>query len=146
MAAARVAIDKERVAVESEWAERAGALALQISQQLVSRLDGASIQGAFLNGVLDQIGKLPESTRQAVAAQHATLELISAVPIELAEQPRYGELIARAFGQPGAIITYRADAELIAGLELHGAHLIISNSWRADLARIHFNLADANQP
>ena len=69
---------------------------------------------------------------QAVAANGVTLEAISATPLEPADQQRYRELIGEAFGAHPQI-TFKADPALIAGLELHGPHLVVTNSWRADL-------------
>ena len=38
-------------------------------------------------------------------------------------------------------IDFKVDAALVAGLELRGPHLVIANSWRADLNRILADLA-----
>ena len=49
-----------------------------------------------------------------------------------ADQERYRELISGAFGVHPQI-NFEVDAALIAGLELRGPHLVVANSWRADL-------------
>ena len=93
------------------------------------------MNAAFLDWLLGEIRKLPASERSTVAANGAALEAVSAAPIEPAEQERYRRLIGEAFGAHPRI-NFRADPTLIAGLELHGPHLVINNSWRADLASI----------
>jgi F-type H+-transporting ATPase subunit b len=50
-------------------------------------------------------------------------------------------LIGEAFGAHPQI-GFRVDPALIAGLELHGPHLAIANSWRADLTKIREGLAN----
>ena len=83
--------------------------------------------------------------RQAVAANGVALEAISATPLEPADQERYRELIGEAFGAHPQI-AFKADPALIAGLELHGPHLVVSNSWRADLTQILADLTHDKRP
>ena len=139
-AAARTAIEKERGAAEAAWMERAGALAVEIAQRLVARLDGPSIRAAFLDWLGQEIRGLPGPVREAAAAEGVVLEVISAVGIEPADQDRYRKQIGDAFGTSPRMI-FTVDAALIAGLELRGPHLVIANSWRADLAKIRAELA-----
>ncbi len=137
---ARMAIEKERDAAEAAWIERANLLAVEIARRLVARLDGPAVSDAFLDWLLQEIRGLPENVRNAVAADGVVLEAISASPIAPAEQARYRELIGGAFGvQPQ--INFEVDAALVAGLELRGPHLVVANSWRADLTRILADLA-----
>src|SRR5450631_1902391 len=60
-------------------------------------------------------------------------------------QERYRERISEAFGAHPQIV-FKADPALIAGLELHGPHLVVSNSWRADLTQILADLTHDNRP
>ena len=78
--------------------------------------------------------------RKALAADGVVLEALSAAPIEPADQERYRKRIGEAFGIHPQI-DFKVDAALIAGLELRGPHLVVANSWRADLARIVADLA-----
>ena len=134
-AAARAAIEREKAEVDKAWAERASRLAVAIAEHLVARLDGPAVRAAFLDWLLTEIRTLPDPVRQAVGANGVTLEAISATPLEPADQERYRELIGEAFGAHPQI-AFKADPALIAGLELHGPHLVVSNSWRADLTQI----------
>jgi F-type H+-transporting ATPase subunit b len=141
---ARMAIEKEQSAAEQAWAERANRLAVEIAGHLVARLNGAAVSTAFLDWLLREIRNLPDPVRNAVAANGVTLEAISATPIEPADQERYRTLIGNAFGVRPQI-SFKVDPTLIAGLELHGPQLVINNSWRADLAHIHADLAHDNR-
>jgi F-type H+-transporting ATPase subunit b len=49
-------------------------------------------------------------------------------------------MIEEAFG--GSVrVVFKTDSDLIAGLELQTDHLVVANSWRADLAHILADLA-----
>jgi len=134
-AAAKAAIDKEKEAADKAWAGRASRLAVEIAERLAARLGGPTVRAAFLDWLLKEIRTLPDPARQAVAANGVTLEAITAAPLEPVDQERYRELIGEAFGAHPQI-AFKADPTLIAGLELHGPHLVVHNSWRADLTQI----------
>ncbi len=139
-AAAQATIAKEREATEKAWAQRANRLAVDIAGRLVARLDSPVVDAAFLDWLLQEIRKLPAPTRDAAVANGSALEAISAAPIDPADQERYRTLIGEALGARPQV-TFKVDPELIAGLELHGPHLAVSNSWRADLTKILAELA-----
>ncbi len=138
--AAKAAVEAGRTAAEAALAERASRLAVDIAERLAARLDGAAVRAAFLDWLLQAIRTLPEPARQAVATNGATLEAVSASELDPADQARARELIGTAFGAHPPI-AFAADPSLIAGLELHGPHLVVRNSWRADLARILADLS-----
>jgi len=139
-AAARAAIERERAAAEKAWAERSSSLAVEIARRLASRLDGPAVRAVFLDWLLAEIRRLPEAVRLAAATSGAALEAVSAMPLDAAEQARCRRLIGEAFDADPPVV-FRTDPALIAGLELHGPHLAVDNSWRADLARILADLA-----
>lgn len=142
-AAATTGIEKERHVAEQLWQQRASRLAIEIAKRLVSRLEGPAARGAFLDSLLQEIRTLPEPVRKAIATDGVVLEAISATPIHPADQQQQRRLIADAFGARPEI-SFKEDPGLIAGLELHGPHLVIRNSWRADLAKILADLSDDN--
>ena len=144
-AVARAAIEKEREAADKACAERASRLAVEIAKRLAARLDGPTVRVAFLDWLLKEIRTLPEPARQAVAADGVTLEVISATPLDPADEEHYRGLIGEAFGSHPQI-AFKTDPALIAGLELHGPHLVVSNSWRADLTRIFADLTNDHRP
>jgi F-type H+-transporting ATPase subunit b len=142
---ARSAIEKEKAGADKVWAERASRLAVEIAERLAARLDGPAVRAAFLYWLLKEIRTLPDPVRQAVAANGIALEAISATPLAPADQERYRERIGDAFGAH-PLVVFKADPALIAGLELHGPHLVLSNSWRADLTQILDDLTHDNRP
>jgi ATP synthase alpha/beta family, beta-barrel domain len=101
---------------------------------LAQRLNGPAVREAFLEWLLNEIRKLPEPARRAMTADNVALEAASATPLERAEQERYRARIGEALGSRPQI-AFSADPALIAGLELRGPHLVVSNSWRADLTQ-----------
>ena len=137
--AARAAMEQERQAAEQLWADRSGRLAVDIAGRLAARLDGTAVRAAFLDWLLKEIAALPDAARQAVAASGGALDVFCATPLEPAEQERARDLIGAAFGGQSSI-AFQTDPTLIVGLELHGPHLRVSNSWRADLDRILMDL------
>lgn len=143
--AAKAAVARSRDAAEKAWIERASHLAVDIAQRLAARLDGPAVANTFLNWLLTEIHHLPDATRRAVVASGAPLEASTASPLASADQQRYGKLISDAFGTNLPIV-FKVDPALIAGLELRGPHLVVTNSWRADLAKILADIAHDNQP
>jgi len=139
-AAAKAAIARDKAAAEKAWADRASLLAVDIARRLAARLDGPAVKAAFLDWLLKAIRQLPEATRQAVVADGAALEAISASLLQPEEQQRYSKLVDEAFGA-SVPMAFTIDPGLIAGLELRGPHLIIANSWRADLDQILAGIA-----
>jgi F-type H+-transporting ATPase subunit b len=142
---AKAAIDKEKALADKVWTERASRLSVEIAERLAARLDGPAVRAAFLSWLLKEIRALPDPVRQAVAADGAALEAISAIALAPADQERYRERIGEAFGAKPQIV-FKADPALIAGLELHGPHLAVSNSWRADLTQILADLTHDKRP
>jgi F-type H+-transporting ATPase subunit b len=143
-AAAKAAIGKEQLAAEKAWAERSTCLAVDIAERLAARLEGPAVRAAFLDWLLKSIRALPDPARQTVALSGVALEAISATPLDATDQDRYRKLIGEAFGFHPKI-AFKTDPALIAGLELHGPHLVVSNSWRADLTQILADLAHENR-
>lgn len=139
-AAAKTAIVRDKAAAEKAWADRASRLAVDIARRLAARLDGSAVQNAFLDWLLKEIRELPEAARQGVIASGAALEAITASSLETEEQQRYAKLVGEAFGA-SLPVAFKADPDVIAGLELHGPHLIIANSWRADLNQVLAGIA-----
>lgn len=139
-AAAKVAVAKDNKAQQDAWAERSADLAVDIAGRLVARLDGVTVQACFLDWLLDEIRQLPEAARKAAGLKGTTLEVRSAVKLDPAERKSCGQSIAEAIGGDPHI-AFRTDRKLIAGFELHGEHLIVCSSWRADLATIQADLA-----
>ena len=137
--AATTAAAEEKDASEKAWNGRASDLSVAIAGKLAGRLQGKDVHASFLEWLVEAIRALPDMAKQAVAANEAALEAVSATPIAPAEQEHCRARMAEAFGgQPR--ISFKVDPALIAGLELHGPHFVVGNSWRADLTRIRADL------
>ena len=133
-AAAHAATLAEHDAAEAAWTDCASQLAVQIAGRLAARLQGPAVSTAFLDWLVSSVEAMPAPARQA-AAEDGGFEAVSAETLAPAEEERTRNLIAKAFGtQPQ--MTFRTDPALIAGIELHGPHFALSNSWRADLGHI----------
>lgn len=138
--AARAAIARDTATAQKASADQAATLAVDIAKRLAARLEGPAVEAAFLGWLIDAIKALTPAEKQAVA--DGTLDLVSAQPLEPAEQTRIEKQIIAAFGtQPE--ITFRVDRALIAGFELRSPHFLLRNSWQADLQRISKDLRDA---
>ena len=143
-AGAKAAIARDREAAEKVWSERASRLAVDIARRLAARLDGPAVASIFLDWLLKEIRNLPDAARQAVATSGATLEASTASILSPADQQRYGKLIGEAFGASLPVV-FKVDPDLVAGLELRGPHLVVTNSWRADLTQILADIAHDNR-
>ena len=141
-AAAQAAVLSEQAAAEAALRERASRLAIEIAQRLAARLDGAAVRASFLDWLLRELRALPDAVRQSVAADAAPLQATTASAMDAAEQAQCREAIVAALGAAPPIV-FAADPALIAGLELQGPHLVVRNSWRADLARILDDISHA---
>ncbi len=117
-------------AAEAAWADRSSRLAVEIAAKLAARLDGPTVQQRFLAWLVDHLRGLPNTVRNTTKG--SALEIVSSGPID---QAATGAEIAKALGTTPKF-TFRIDSSLIAGLEPHGGHLDVTNSWQADLARI----------
>lgn len=133
-AKANATVAADRAAARSEWAERSSQLAVDIARRLVSPLRGQNVQDEFADRLIAAIDELPDDTRSA-ARNGSNLEALSATPIPADRQEDIRRRIGKVLGGAPPI-SFRTDPSLIAGIELRGPHLVITNSWKADLERI----------
>lgn len=113
----------------------AQALAVTIAGRLLAHHESEG----FLAGLVRILGDLPGPERGALAG--ARLEVVSATEVDTAAQARIAKALGAVLDAP--TLTYSTDPALIAGIELHGPHVTLRNSWRADLDRITQAMADA---
>jgi F-type H+-transporting ATPase subunit b len=139
--AAKTRIEAEREAEAKDWGRRSNDLGIDIARRLAGRLDGSAVRTVFLDWLVTAIAALPDTVRQAALLQGMPFEAVSATPLNAADQSHASELIGKAFGG-NPTIHYSTDPALIAGLELRGSHLIVGNSWQADLAKIQAELSN----
>lgn len=129
---ARKEMEATRATERKAWAERSGRLAVTIAGRLAARLDGTAVRAAFLDWLVEAIDKLPEATRAAITDGNMTLKAVTARTLEAVEQRQVSEALAAALGCRPAI-AFETDPTLIEGIELHGPHFTLRNSWRSDL-------------
>ncbi len=142
LATAKIEAETQRADEAAGWADKSSQLAVEIAGRLANRLDGKQVQGAFLEWLVSAIQAMPAQARQAVTADGGRLEARSAVALDPAQQERAGARIGEAFGGQPRIL-FKVDPAMIAGLELHGEHFTVGNSWRADLGTILADLTHA---
>ena len=94
----------------------------------------------FLAGLVRTLAALPGPERGALAG--AQLEVVSATEVDTAAQARITKALGTVLETPPTL-SFRTDRALIAGIELHGTHVTLRNSWRTDLERITQAMADA---
>ncbi len=138
--AARAAMAGERQAAERAFADQAARLALDIAGRLAGRLDASAVRAAFLDGLVAAVRALPDDKRSD-AASGGTLQIVSAAPLSPDEQAAAQRRVAEALGR-AVDLAFAVDPELVGGLELRGAHLVVANNWRADLDRLKSEIAD----
>jgi F-type H+-transporting ATPase subunit b len=145
------AIARDRAAAESQIVDHAGMLSVDIARRLLERVPSNLALDAFLTVLCDEIGKLSAEARGAFVAA-----AMSGRPVEVVTQGPLGEgeadhiriALTQAFGAE-LPLTFRSDAKVLAGIELHSHNVILRNSWRADLERIREELdreRNSNQP
>jgi len=140
--AARVEIARLREAAQSdlqrEREKRLSAaiaevnrLALDMVARLLQRLPDEVKVSAFIPGLVAAFAALPASARDG-AASGASLRLIAPRPLTDGERTAVEEAFAQRVGRVPAFDAV-VDRELLAGLELQAAHVVVRNSFRADL-------------
>ena len=140
--AARISSQREADITRHENAEKSAKLAVNIARKLLERFDTVAVQAAFLELLIEAIGKMPAKDRAALDASTASIELISALDLKGPYKTRIMKAIYQALGSEMKL-TFVTDPDLIAGLELRTAHFVLHNSWRSDLAIILKDLNDA---
>jgi F-type H+-transporting ATPase subunit b len=138
-AAAR-ALRQDRARARRELEDEAGRLAGTIAARLLAHLPGPAATAAILAGLGDVLAALPAPQREALAAGAAPIEVVSATPLSDAEQARCTAMLTQHLGL-ATPPRYRADAGLLAGIELHGSGAMLRHSWQAQLERIMEELA-----
>ena len=145
VATAKAAVADEKAEATRMWSQQSSVLAVDIAKRLAARLDERTIHGVFLDWALAAIRALPASARESAAKQTAALEATSATALDAAEQASATRQIGEAFGAPCRVV-FKVNSALIAGLELRADHLVVTNSWRADLSEILTGLAHDAKP
>jgi F-type H+-transporting ATPase subunit b len=133
---AKAQAEKDVANAEKTWTDKAGKLAMHIAARLLGDLDGAALHRAFLDRLVRQL----HDTKQDIAPDGSALKVVSADALDPQVQAEISTALLKAL-KTKPDIAFEVDASLIAGLELHAPHTLISNSLRADLDRILLELS-----
>ncbi|WP_220274676.1 F0F1 ATP synthase subunit B [Trinickia dinghuensis] len=118
-------------------------LAADIAEKLLARLPRESKITGFADGLAGALAALPPAARDALATAGSPLTLCLPRKPTDSEQASILETLSRAAGHP-LLIEVTIDPSLIAGLELRGPHIVVSNHLRHDLDEIRASLADTD--
>jgi F-type H+-transporting ATPase subunit b len=141
------AISRDRLAMEKTLIDRVRDLAVDIARRLLGRVEPAVGIDAFLAGLCQQVKALPPQERAAFAQARdgEGLEIVTATPLDPEAAERIRRAVGEALGDAPAL-AFRNDPAMIAGIELHGRHAVVCNSWRHDLERIREELNRVGEP
>ena len=129
-----------RVRAAATLKETARHEAQTLAVTIAGRLLAHHESEGFLAGLTRALTALPKFDRDALSG--ARLEVVSATKADSATQASIAKALGAVLDAP--TLTFRTDPALIAGIELHGPHVTLRNSWRADLDRIAQAMADAD--
>jgi F-type H+-transporting ATPase subunit b len=137
------AIARDRAAVQQQVIDHAGTLSVDIARRLLTRLPANLTLEAFLATLCAEIGKLaPEALSgfNAATASGRPIEVLTPAALNEQEMGRVRDALKQAFGRD-LPLSFRSEPALLAGIELQGHNVILRNSWRADLDKIHEELS-----
>jgi F-type H+-transporting ATPase subunit b len=139
LAAAQTTVAQEAEAARKASAQEASDLSLTIAGHLLGRLDGPAPRAAFLAQLTRAIADLPDRQRADLAASGG-IEIITATDAT----PDHDAITIAVHAALGTTpdLRFATDPDLIGGIELRSPHLVIHNSWQADLAQIRRAVAD----
>ena len=128
---AAAAADAESARLAVDLQQKATELAGRMAGKLLARIPPDATTDAMFAALIVRIATLPEEQRQVLAAA-APVTAVTPAPIGENARHRYGETLAAAL--PGtAVPDFAVDPALIAGFEIRTPHMVVRNSWRADL-------------
>jgi F-type H+-transporting ATPase subunit b len=139
---ARLEAEQFAKANRAKTATDSAQLAVDIARKLLTRLEAGKIEAPFLDPLIKSIDAMPPADRAALVATTGGIDVISAVDPNDTTKARIKQALGAARdGKPH--LHFRTDPELIAGFELHTAHVVLRSSWAADLDAILKDLTDA---
>jgi F-type H+-transporting ATPase subunit b len=136
---ARAGIASDRAVMQKELEVRAALLAGEMAGKLVARLPPAVVQDSMARSLVDRVAAMPDVER-ATLLTGGPLTVLSPAPFQNGGQEQVRDALTQVLGARSEIL-FDEDSALIGGCELHGAHIHIRNSWRADLDDMLENLS-----
>jgi len=138
-AAAKTDIARAQQAAAAADADRASRLAVDIAAKLLDRLPQQTRIMGFIDGLADELAKLPDSTRAELGRDGVAGRLIAPRALKDDELAACQAALAHVLGRD-LPLRVGVDPTLLAGLELETPHAIVRNSFRADLAYLQTEL------
>lgn len=135
--------DKQKSEQQRANERRAAALAVDIAARLLDRLPASARVAGFIDALVQSLQALPETQRRPLADPATPLQLAAPRALTPDELATCTQAIQHALGR-NAPLQPVVDAELIAGLELRSADLVVSNHLRADLTHLQHELSHAD--
>jgi len=143
MEAERRRIEDERRDALIELRDKAIELSIDLAGQLLGELDPTIVGKAFLASIERYLNALPADELEDLrrqTAQGGALRIVTALPLDDAEQRRWSETLAGILGS-GTEVHFEQDDALIAGAELHFRNTVLRFNWRDKLAAARKTLA-----
>ena len=126
-------LDHMRKAAEQDSERRAAELAMTMAQRLLGRLPAEALIAPFLPGFTDALAALSDEAKAELAGQNS--RILAPRTLTKAEREELHQRVTKALKRK-ASFTVDSDPAVIAGLEWQGGHVLVRNSFRADLERI----------
>jgi F-type H+-transporting ATPase subunit b len=136
---AKADIAADRISMQKELEAQAAKLAADMTGKLVARLPPDVVQEAMTRSLVGSVGAMSQAERTSLVAG-GPLTIVTRVPVEQVGRAQFSAALAKVLGAPSEV-TFKEDQALIGGCELHGPHVHIRNSWRADLDAMLGHLA-----
>lgn len=140
-AEAASAIRRDRTGQRRTLEAEARDLAATIAARLLARVPGAAVSAAMLTSLAPVLAALPAEQRAALGGE---IEVASAAALSPTEQDACTALLGRVLSPP-PVLRFRVDPRLLAGIELHGTHAVLRQSWRAELERLAHELRQEDE-
>lgn len=120
----------------------ATALSMQMAAKLLSQLNGTTVHAAFIARLTDAIASMDEADRTALMTDPHGLEIVTAA--DMSEQhDQIRKAVQNSLGESEQALHFCVDPDLIAGVELRSTHVVLHNSWQADLLQLQNAMNDA---
>jgi F-type H+-transporting ATPase subunit b len=143
-AQARIDLQRETAAARKQLEGEAVSLAVAMTRTLLRRAPVPAVTEAMFADLRARLQALAPAERAKLIPAGAAVRATTADPLPPEAQARYTAGLREALPGVGAV-AFTVDPELIAGFELAGPNLVVSNSWRADLAQVAGALAPAER-
>jgi F-type H+-transporting ATPase subunit b len=138
----RADLERGAAAARKRLESDAVVLAAGMTRTLLRRAPVQAVTEAMFADLRAQLKALAPDERAKLIPRGAAIRATTAAPLSPEAQARFAAGLEEALPGLGAV-AFAVDPELIAGFELAGPNLVVSNSWRADLDQVATTLAPA---